>query len=257
MIINNLPVIPCGLRPVTKLKEEDIIATNQHNNSLYRIILRCERLKYYLDLNKDSGIFFRDIIHNEKRGFQRAIDLVIYGSTYKQNEIKSLLQSLSGKEGILRRYSLGKRVDYSARSVIVPNPNLLLDQIGLPLKIALVLYKPFLLQKILKEKIAFTIKEAEQLLLKNDPVVFPILNEIIVNHPLLINRAPSLHRLSIQGFYPQLTRGKSLELHPLVTTAFNADFDGDQMAVHLPLMSQTREEVRDRILASKHISDPK
>src|SRR5438128_8110067 len=249
MIINNLPVIPCGLRPVTKLKEEDIIATNQHNNSLYRIILRCERLKYYLDLNKDSGIFFRDIIHNEKRGFQRAIDLVIYGSTYKQNEIKSLLQSLSGKEGILRRYSLGKRVDYSARSVIVPNPNLLLDQIGLPVKMALTLYKPFIIQKILKEKIAFTVKEAEQLFYQEDLIIFPLLNKIIQGHPVLANRAPSLHRLSIQGFYPQLTLGNAIELHPLITTSLNADFDGDQIAIHLTMTIKNCQEVKELIFS--------
>ena len=257
MVINNLPAIPCGLRPVTKLKEEDVIATNQHNNSLYRIILRCERLKYYLDLNKTSGILFRDIIHNEKRGLQKAIDQVIYGSTYKKNEIKSLLQSLSGKEGILRRYSLGKRVDYSARSVIVPNPNLLLDQIGLPVKMALTLYKPFIIQKILKEKIAFTVKEAEQLFYQEDPVIFPLLNKIIQGHPVLANRAPSLHRLSIQGFYPQLTLGNSIELHPLITTALNADFDGDQIAIHLPLTAKTCEEVKELILSPHHIIDPK
>ncbi|CAJ0852618.1 2679_t:CDS:2 [Entrophospora sp. SA101] len=189
---------------VTKLKEEDVIATNQHNNSLYRIILRCQRLNYYLDLNKSSGIFFRDIIHNEKRGLQKSVDQVIYGSTYKQSEVKSLLQSLSGKEGILRRYSLGKRVDYSARSVIVPNPNLLLNQIGLP------------------------------------------------GHPVLANRAPSLHRLSIQGFYPQLTLGNSIELHPLITTALNADFDGDQIAIYLPITSKACEESQERGIITLH-----
>ena len=175
----------------------------------------------------------------------------------QQKETKSLLQILSGKEGILRRYSLGKRTDFSARSVIVPNPHLLLDQIGLPIEIALVLYKPFLLQKILKEKITFTVKEAEKLLTEKDPVIFSLLNEIVSGHPVLVNRAPTLHRLSIQGFYPQLTMDKSLELHPLVTTAFNADFDGDQMAIHLPLTPKAREEVTDRVLASHHIIDPK
>jgi DNA-directed RNA polymerase subunit beta' len=168
-----------------------------------------------------------------------------------------LLQSLSGKEGILRRYSLGKRVDYSARSVIVPNPNLLLDQIGLPVKMALTLYKPFIIQKILKEKIAFTVKEAEQLFNQEDPVVFPLLNEIIQGHPVLANRAPSLHRLSIQGFYPQLTLGNSIELHPLITTALNADFDGDQIAIHLPMTTKTCEEVKELILSPHHIIDPK
>src|SRR5438552_7916805 len=257
MIINNLPVIPCGLRPVTKLKEEDTIATTQINNLYRKIILINERLNYYFDLNKNSGIFFRDIIHNEKRGLQKAVDQVIYGSTYKQNEVKSLLQSLSGKEGILRRYSLGKRVDYSARSVIVPNPKLLLDQIGLPVKMALTLYKPFIIQKILKEKIAFTVKEAEQLFYQEDPIIFPLLNKIIQGHPVLANRAPSLHRLSIQGFYPQLTLGNSIELHPLITTALNADFDGDQIAIYLPITEKSCEEIKERILSPYHIIDPK
>ena len=136
------------MRPVTKLKEEDTIATTQTNNLYRKIILINQRLNYYFDLNKNSEIFFSDIIHNEKRGLQKAVDQVIYGSTYKQNEVKSLLQSLSGKEGILRRYSLGKRVDYSARSVIVPNPNLRIDQVGLPLKMILGLFHPFIIQKI-------------------------------------------------------------------------------------------------------------
>ena len=256
MIINNLPVIPCGLRPATKLKEENLIANNQLNNFLHRIILKCERLKYYFDF-KDSGIFLQEILHNEKRGLQKAIDQVIYGSTYKQNETKSLLQSLSGKEGILRRYSLGKRVDYSARSVIVPNPNLLLHQIGLPVKMALALYKPFIIQKILKEKITFTVKEAEQLFYQGNSIIFSFLNQIIQDHPVLANRAPSLHRLSIQGFYPKLTLGNSIELHPLITTALNADFDGDQIAIHLPLTSKSCKEVKERILSPYHIIDPK
>ena len=257
MVIDNLPVIPCGLRPVVKLKEEDVIASNQQNNSLERIILRCEnRIKYYLDLNKNFGIVFQDIIHNEKRGLQKSIDQITYGSTYKKNEIKSLLQSLSGKEGILRRYSLGKRVDYSARSVIVPNPNLLLDQIGLPVKMALTLYKPFIIRK-LRKRITFTIEEAEQLFCREDPIVFQLLNEVIQGHPVLANRAPSLHRLSIQGFYPQLTLGNSIELHPLITTAFNADFDGDQIAIHLPMTAKACEEVRELMLSPHHIIDPK
>ena len=256
MIIDNLLVIPCGIRPVVKLKEEDVIASNQHNNSLNRIILRCDRIKYYLDLNKNFGIIFQDIIHNEKRGLQKAIDQVTYGSTYKKNEIKSLLQGLSGKEGILRRYSLGKRVDYSARSVVVPNPNLLLDQIGLPVKMALTLYKPFIIKK-LRKKIAFTIEEAEQLFYREEPVIFQLLNEVIQGHPVLANRAPSLHRLSIQGFYPQLTLGNSIELHPLITTALNADFDGDQIAIHLPMTAKTCEEVKELILSPHHIIDPK
>ncbi|CAG8611898.1 6934_t:CDS:1 [Ambispora gerdemannii] len=257
MIVNNLPVIPCGLRPVTKLKEEDTIATTQINNLYRKIILVNERLKYYLDLNRDFKVFFNEIIHNEKRRLQKAFDNLTYGSLRKQNETKSLLQHLSGKEGILRRYSLGKRVDYSARSVIVPNPTLLLDQVGLPVPMALTLYKPFLLQKLLKEKIAFTVPEAEQLFHNQAPVIFPLLAKIVHQHPVLVNRAPSLHRLSIQGFYPQLTLGEAIELHPLITTALNADFDGDQVAIYLPLTKRAREEIKECVLSPHHIIDPK
>jgi len=134
---------------------------------------------------------------------------------------------------------------------------LLLDQIGLPIKMALTLYKPFIIQKIRKEKIAFTVQEAEQLFSREDPVVFLLLNEIIKEHPVLANRAPSLHRLSIQGFYPQLTLGKSIELHPLITTALNADFDGDQIAIHLPMTAKTCQEVKELVLSPHHIIDPK
>jgi DNA-directed RNA polymerase subunit beta' len=257
MIISKLPVIPCGLRPVTKLKNEDVIANNQINNYYRRIMLRNERLKYHLDLNESSGIIFQEIIYNEKKGLQKAVDQLIYGSVNKQNDAKSLLQNLSGKEGILRRYSLGKRVDYSARSVIVPNPNLLLDEIGLPVKMALTLFKPFVIQEILKKKLAFTIKEAEQLFAQGDSIIFTLLNGIIENYPVLANRAPSLHRLSIQGFYPRLTIGNSIELHPLVTTPMNADFDGDQIAIYAPTTAESRKEIKERILSPHHIIDPK
>jgi DNA-directed RNA polymerase subunit beta' len=255
--MNKLPVVACGLRPVTKLKDDDTIATTQINNLYRRVILINDRLKYYLDLNKNLGVFFSEIIHNEKRRLQKAIDQLIYGSSKQQPEIKSLLQSLSGKEGILRRYSLGKRVDYSARSVIVPNPNLLLNQIGVPVKMALVLFKPFIVQKLLKEKIVFTVREAENLISSKNPVIFSYLNEIIHNHPILANRAPSLHRLSLQGFFPKLTLGKAIELHPLITTALNADFDGDQIAIHLPLSKKSQDEARDNILSIHHTIDPK
>ena len=257
MVMNNLPVIPCGLRPITKLEENDTIATTQINNLYRRVILINERLKYYLDLNKKFKVFFSEIIHNEKRRLQKAIDQLLYGSVNKRNDNKSLSQSLSGKEGILRRYSLGKRVDYSARSVIIPNPNLLLDQVGLPVEMALNLFKPFIIQKILKEKIVFTFKEAEQLIRKEEPIIFSLLKEITQSHPVLVNRAPSLHRLSIQGFYVVLTLGKSIELHPLITTALNADFDGDNLTIHLPLTKVACEEIIDHVLSPHHIIDPK
>ena len=258
MIITNLPVIPCGIRPITKLKEKNnTFATTQINNNLHKIILVDEKLREYLEANKEFGIFPSEIIYNEKRRLQKAVDQEIYGSSRQQNKIKSLLQSLGGKEGILRHYSLGKRVDYSARSVIVPKPSLRLDQIGIPVKMALTLYKPFIIQKIKEKKIAFTVKEAEQLFYQEDPVIFPLLNEIVQGHPVLANRAPSLHRLSIQGFYPQLTLSNSIELHPLITTSLNADFDGDQIAIHLPLAKKSCEEVEKRVLSPYHIIDPK
>jgi DNA-directed RNA polymerase subunit beta' len=257
MIINDLPVIPCGLRPVTKLKEENTVAASQTDNLLRKIILTNERLKGYLETNKELGVFPMDIIHSGKRRLQEAVDQYIYGSVSAKDEIKSLSQNLSGKEGILRRYSLGKRVDYSARSVVVPNPSLLLDQIGLPVRMALVLYKPFIIQKIIKKKIASTVKEAEKMLLNKDPIIFILLSEIVQDHPVLANRAPSLHRLSIQGFYPKLTSGNSIELNPLITTPLNADFDGDQIAIHLPLDKKCCKEVKERVLSSYHLIDPK
>jgi DNA-directed RNA polymerase subunit beta' len=257
MVIDNLPVIPCGLRPIMKLKEENVVASTQITNLKKKVILVSELLKKYLEYNKKKKVFTDEIMHNEKRRLQKVVDKLNYGSSLASAEFKSLLQNLSGKEGVLRRYSLGKRVDYSARSVIVPNPNLSLNQVGLPVQIARVLFYPFLLSRIKKEKMAFTVKEAERLLQTNSPKVFSLLNEVISDHPLIINRAPSLHRLSLQGFYPQLTLNKALELHPLVTTAFNADFDGDQMAVHLPLTPKACQEVRDYVLAGKQIIDPK
>jgi DNA-directed RNA polymerase subunit beta' len=257
MIIYNLPLIPCGLRPITKLEDEETIATSKDNILPRKVILISERLNYYLELNKKLKVFFSEIIHNEKRRLQKAVDQLIQGSSNKQNENKSLSQSLSGKEGILRRHSLGKRVDYSARSVIIPNPKLSLDQVGLPVTIALTLFKPFIIQKILKEKNVFTLKEAEQLISQEDPIVFYSLSEIVQNHAILVNRAPSLHRLSIQGFYPKLTPDKAIGLHPKITIPLNADFDGDQIALHLPLTKKAREEVKNYILSPHHILDPK
>src|ERR1043165_7904873 len=197
MIISDLPVIPCGLRPITKLKEENAVAASQTDNLLRKIIFTDERLRSCLELNKELGVFPMDIIYNGKRKLQEAVDRYNYGSSSGKDEIKSLAQNLGGKEGILRHHSLVKRVDYSARSVIVPNPSLLLDQIGLPVRMALVLYKPFIIQKIIKKKITSTVKEAEKMLLNKDPVIFLLLSEIVQDHPVLANRAPSLHRLSI------------------------------------------------------------
>lgn len=238
IIMHKLPVIPCGLRPIVKLKGEEKMAAAQLDE-LYRVAVSAnQRLRECLI---KSEFLYPEIIHNDKRRLQKSIDQLLYKSPNQGPETsKSIAQNLSGKEGILRRYSLGKRVDYSARSVIVPNPNLRIDQVGLPLKMILGLFRPFIIQKIyqkvqVSEKREISFSEAEQILSEENSLVLPLINEVIQNHPVLINRAPSLHRLSIQGFYPQLAAGNSIELHPLVTTALNADFDGDQVAVYLPI----------------------
>ncbi|MCE8158974.1 MAG: DNA-directed RNA polymerase subunit beta' [Candidatus Moeniiplasma glomeromycotorum] len=260
MIMHKLPIIPCGLRPIVKLKGEDKMAAAQLDE-LYRIAISANQgLRECLI---KSEFLYPEIIHNDKRRLQKTIDQLIYKSSHQGIETnKSIAQNLSGKEGILRRYSLGKRVDYSARSVIVPNPSLRIDQVGLPLKMILGLFHPFIIQKIyqkiqVSQKRDISISEAEQILSEEPALVFSLLPEIIHNHPVLVNRAPSLHRLSIQGFYPQLAAGNAIELHPLVTTALNADFDGDQVAVYLPITKKVQEETKERILSPHHIIDPK
>jgi DNA-directed RNA polymerase subunit beta' len=259
MVLHNLPVIPCGIRPATKLADDNSIATTQINNLYRKVILINRRLDEYNELNKKMRIFFLEIVHNEKRRLQKAIDQLFQGGTSVKNDasnVKSLSQMLSGKEGIPRKHSLGKRVDYSARSVIVPNPSLKIDQVGLPVEMALVIYKPFLIRELLEKKITFTVKESEELIVRHDSLIFTLLNKITKNHPVILNRAPTLHRLGIQGFFPVLILGKAIQLHPLVTTAFNADFDGDQMAVHLPLTKEARDEVENILLASHNIINP-
>ncbi|CAI2187957.1 14172_t:CDS:10, partial [Funneliformis geosporum] len=257
LVLNYIPVLPAGLRPATKL-EDGSVATTQINNLDKKIILANERLKHILEVNKnfETQVLFLDIIHNEKKRLQKAFDQRQSGEGLpKQSSAKSLLQILSGKEGILRKYSLGKRVDYSARSVVSPNPSLTLRQVGIPAEMALVLYKPFLISALLKE--GKSLEEAKQVLLQNEATIFPLLNEIIQNRPVLLNRAPTLHRLGMQGFQPVLTLGKTIQLHPLVTVAFNADFDGDQMAVFLPLTKKAQEEIQTRVMADSQILDPK
>lgn len=259
MIMTKLPVIPCGLRPITKLEGDSTIATTAINNSYRKIILVNQKLKDNEELNNKLQIFPMSIIYKLKEMLQKSVDKLILGATFtnKSNETKSLSQSLSGKEGILRHYSLGKRVDYSARSVITPNPDLLLHQVGLPVEMAFHLFKPFVIRKMLENKVVFTVEEAKQLILEEDPVVFTILNKITQSYPVLINRAPSLHRLSIQGFYVSLVLGKSIQLSTLKTGGFNADFDGDTMAIHVPLTKKTCEEVKNVSLSTHHTIDPK
>jgi DNA-directed RNA polymerase subunit beta' len=260
IVMDKLPVIPCGLRPIFKLKGEEKIAAAKLDE-FYRVAISASKRLEECLLKKD--FLYSEIIHNDKRRLQKSVDRLLYKSPQQGADVgKSIAQNLSGKEGTLRRYSLGKRVDYSARSVIVPNPTLQIDQVGLPCKMVLGLFRPFIIQKIrqfklVKEKKDISAAEAEQILNEESPLVFLLLKEVIQNHPVLVNRAPSLHRLSIQGFYPQLAAGDSIELHPLVTTALNADFDGDQVAIHLPIAKKVREEIKERILSPHHIIDPK
>jgi len=257
LVLNYVPVLPADLRPATKLDNNNI-ATTQQNNLYRKFFLTKEKLEEIFGINKmlQIQVLFLDIIRNQQKRLQKTFDQLLSGEGIpKQNSAKSLLQILSGKEGILRKYSLGKRVDYSARSVISPNPSLNLRQVGLPVEMALVLYKPFLLSALLKE--GKSLDESKQILLQNDSAVFSLLNEIIQNRPVLLNRAPTLHRLGMQGFQPILTLGKTIQLHPLVTVAFNADFDGDQMAVFLPLTKKSQEEIRARAMADSQILDPK
>ena len=257
LVLNYVPVLPAGIRPAVKL-DDGSIATTQQNNLDRKLLITNERVRNILETNEklQAPIFFLDIEHNERRRLQKVFDQRQSGEGLpKQSTAKSLLQILSGKEGILRKHSLGKRVDYSARSVISPNPNLALNQVGIPVEMALVLYQPFLLASLLKK--GKSLEEAKQLLLQSDPEIFPLLSQVIQNRPVLLNRAPTLHRLGMQGFQPILTLGKTIQLHPLVTVAFNADFDGDQMAVLLPLTKKAQEEIQDRAMADSQILDPK
>lgn len=262
MIIDHLPVIPSELRPLTEL-DGNVVASRI--NDYYRTILIIkERLE---NLEKMSSIIPREIIYNERRRLQDAVKSLMYGNeksldNKSTNNKKSLSQSLSGKEGILRRYSLGKRVDYSARSVIIPNPSLLINQIGIPTSIALNIFKFVIIRKLLEQKRAFTIKDAEKMILNNDDSIFPILKEIVSNgYKVIANRAPSLHRPSIQAFDIVLTtNSKCIELSVSCTTAFNADFDGDVMSLYFPMSKLALEEILDEessISSKNNIIDPK
>ena len=255
LVLNFLPVIPAELRPVVKL-DDNTLANTQINNFYHKIII--SKVKEYSEINEkfQTPVLFSDIINNARRKLQKNVDQLMFEeSISKSGSVKNLLQTLSGKEGILRKLCLGKRVDYSARSVISPGPSLALDQVGLPVEIALVLFKPFLLSSLLKQ--GYDLEKANRLLLENDPQIFPFLQQTIQNFPILLNRAPTLHRLSIQGFQPVLVLEKTIQLHPLVTIAFNADFDGDQMAIHLPLTKKSRTEIQERAMADSQIFDPK
>ncbi len=257
MILRVLPVIPPELRPLVPL-DGGRFATSDLNDLYRRVINRNNRLKRLIDLRAPDII-----IRNEKRMLQESVDALfdngrrgrVITSTNKR-PLKSLSDMLKGKQGRFRQNLLGKRVDYSGRSVIVVGPNLKLHECGIPKKMALELFKPFIFHKLDIYGWANTIKAAKKLVEKEDPRVWDILEEVIREHPVLLNRAPTLHRLGIQAFEPKLIEGKSIQLHPLVCTAFNADFDGDQMAVHVPLSLEAQLEARVLMMSTNNILSP-
>src|SRR6266480_3271823 len=257
MILTQIPVIPPDLRPLVPL-DGGRFATSDLNDLYRRVINRNNRPKRLIELRAPDII-----IRNEKRMLQEAVDAlfdngrrgrVITGAN--KRPLKSLADMLKGKQGRFRQNLLGKRVDYSGRSVIVVGPELKLHQCGLPKKMALELFKPFILRKLEERGIASSIKAAKKFVEKERPEVWDILEDVIKEHPVLLNRAPTLHRLGIQAFEPILVEGKAIEIHPLVCTAFNADFDGDQMAVHVPLSMEAQLEAQVLMLSSNNILSP-
>ena len=257
LIMDVVPVIPPDLRPLVLL-ESGNFATSDLNDLYRRIINRNNRLKKLMDLNAPEVI-----IRNEKRMLQQAVDALfdngrcrrpVLGSSNRP--LKSLTDMIKGKQGRFRENLLGKRVDYSARSVIVVGPELKLHQCGLPKKIALELYQPFIIRKLKEHGLADTIKSAKRMLERRDPAVWDILEEVIYQHPVLLNRAPTLHRMGIQAFEPVLVEGNAIRIHPLVCGGFNADFDGDQMAVHLPLSVEAQAEAHVLMLSTHNVFSP-
>ena len=257
MILTVLPVIPPDLRPMVQL-DGGRFATSDLNDLYRRVINRNNRLKRLLELGAPDVI-----VRNEKRMLQEAVDSLIDNSQRGKalsrrgrRELKSLSDMLKGKKGRFRRNLLGKRVDYSGRSVIVIGPNLKLHQCGLPKTMALELYRPFVIAKLVEYNFASNVKGARRIIERERPEVWEVLEEVIQDRPVLLNRAPTLHRLGIQAFEPVLVEGKAIQIHPLVCAAFNADFDGDQMAVHVPLSQKAVEEARKLMLATKNLLKP-
>jgi DNA-directed RNA polymerase subunit beta' len=257
MICKVIPVIPPELRPLVPL-DGGRFATSDLNDLYRRVIIRNNRLKRLLEIKAPEVI-----LRNEKRMLQEAVDSLFDNSrkssaikSEANRPLKSLSDSLKGKQGRFRQNLLGKRVDYSGRSVIVVGPELKLHECGLPKDMAAELYKPFIIRKLIERGIVKTVKSAKKIVDRKDPVVWDILENILKGHPVLLNRAPTLHRLGIQAFQPKLIEGKAIQLHPLVCTAFNADFDGDQMAVHLPLGNAAILEAQLLMLASHNILNP-
>ncbi|WP_147804604.1 DNA-directed RNA polymerase subunit beta' [Alkalicoccus halolimnae] len=258
MVLDVLPVIPPELRPMVQL-DGGRFATSDLNDLYRRVINRNNRLKRLLDLGAPSII-----VQNEKRMLQEAVDALIDNGRRGRpvtgpgnRPLKSLSHMLKGKQGRFRQNLLGKRVDYSGRSVIVVGPNLQMYQCGLPKEMALELFKPFVMKELVSKGLAHNIKSAKRKVERVHPEVWDVLEEVIREHPVLLNRAPTLHRLGIQAFEPTLVEGRAIKLHPLVCTAYNADFDGDQMAVHVPLSAEAQAESRLLMLAAQNILNPK
>jgi DNA-directed RNA polymerase subunit beta' len=257
MILTVLPVIPPDLRPMVQL-DGGRFATSDLNDLYRRVINRNNRLKHLLELGAPDVI-----VRNEKRMLQEAVDSLIDNSQRGKalsrrgrRELKSLSDMLKGKKGRFRRNLLGKRVDYSGRSVIVIGPRLKLHECGLPKTMALELYRPFVISRLVKYNYASNVKGAKRIIEREKPEVWEVLEEVIKERPVLLNRAPTLHRLGIQAFEPQLVEGKAIQIHPLVCSAFNADFDGDQMAVHVPLSDKAVREARELMLSTKNLLKP-
>jgi len=257
MIMKVIPVTPPELRPLVPL-DGGRFATSDLNDLYRRVIIRNNRLKRLMEIKAPEVI-----LRNEKRMLQESVDS-LFDNTRKSSAVKtdsnrplkSLSDSLKGKQGRFRQNLLGKRVDYSARSVIVVGPEMKMFECGLPKDMAAELYKPFVIRKLIERGIVKTVKSAKKIIDKKEPVVWDILENVLKGHPVLLNRAPTLHRLGIQAFQPKLIEGKAIQLHPLVCTAFNADFDGDQMAVHLPLGPEAILEAQLLMLASHSILNP-
>ena len=257
MILSVLPVIPPDLRPMVQL-DGGRFATSDLNDLYRRVINRNNRLKRLLELGAPEII-----IRNEKRMLQEACDALIDNGRRGRaiagtgnHRLKSLSDMLKGKQGRFRQNLLGKRVDYSGRSVIVVGPELKLHQCGLPKKMALELFKPFVMRQLVEKGFAHNIKSAKRIVERVRPEVWDVLEEVIKDHPVLLNRAPTLHRLGIQAFMPVLVEGSAIQIHPLVCFAFNADFDGDQMAVHVPLSKAAQDEARRMMLSTANLLSP-
>ena len=257
MILSYLPVLPPGLRPITSIRGELVVSDL---NSLYRKVLTRNRR---LTNSTRFGIFDTALSGSwaswcyNLRQVQESVDsLLKTGKVESGKTTKSLLDALKGKRGRFRQHLLGKRVDYSGRSVIVVGPELKIHECGIPKQMAVELFQPFLIQQLRNKGIAFTTTGAKAIITERKPIIWRLLREILQSHPVLLNRAPTLHRLGIQAFIPKLVDGKAILLHPLVCPAFNADFDGDQMAVHVPLSPAARAEAFNLLLACNHVLSP-